>query len=78
MRAYVVVRSCPAKVTPSSKVIGDLAQFMVANKLSTAEETAAKAATLDFPSSVVSFFQGYVGYMPPLHLSPTFYTVSVS
>eukprot|EP00983_Pelagomonas_calceolata_P119367 1160599-Pelagomonas_calceolata.AAC.11 len=40
------------KVTPSSKVVGDLAQFMVQNDL---DETSlvAKAAELSFPSSVV-------------------------
>lgn len=51
------------KVTPSSKVVGDLAQFMVANKLSP-EDVEAKAAELDFPVSVVEFFQGYLGTPP--------------
>merc|ERR1712072_1343704 len=46
------------KVTPSSKVIGDLAQFMVANKLS-AKDVEAKASELDFPVSVIEFFQGF-------------------
>jgi len=51
------------KVTPSSKVVGDLAQFMVQNDL---DETSlvAKAAELSFPSSVVEFFQGYLGQPP--------------
>ena len=48
------------KVTPSSKVIGDFAQFMVANDL-TAAQVVEKAKTLDFPQSVVSFFQGSLG-----------------
>ncbi len=48
------------KVTPSSKVVGDLAQFMVQNDLS-AQDVEAKAETLSFPSSVVEFFQGYLG-----------------
>ncbi|KAG0226845.1 pyruvate carboxylase [Actinomortierella wolfii] len=48
------------KVTPSSKVVGDLAQFMVSNKL-TRQEVIDKAATLNFPTSVVEFFQGYLG-----------------
>ncbi|GAA6036934.1 hypothetical protein JCM8097_006362 [Rhodosporidiobolus ruineniae] len=48
------------KVTPSSKVVGDFAQFLVANKL-TKEEVLEKADTLDFPSSVIEFFQGYLG-----------------
>ncbi|KAI8869513.1 pyruvate carboxylase [Ramicandelaber brevisporus] len=48
------------KVTPSSKVIGDLAQFMVSQSLN-ADEVRAKARTLSFPTSVVEFFQGYLG-----------------
>eukprot|EP00241_Pyramimonas_parkeae_P000178 CAMPEP_0114243830 /NCGR_PEP_ID=MMETSP0058-20121206/11004_1 /TAXON_ID=36894 /ORGANISM="Pyramimonas parkeae, CCMP726" /LENGTH=1264 /DNA_ID=CAMNT_0001356707 /DNA_START=106 /DNA_END=3901 /DNA_ORIENTATION=- len=48
------------KVTPSSKVVGDLAQFMVANKL-TEETLNEQAATLSFPDSVIEFFQGYIG-----------------
>ncbi|GAA5925807.1 hypothetical protein JCM10213_008889 [Rhodosporidiobolus nylandii] len=48
------------KVTPSSKVVGDFAQFLVANKLTKAE-VLEKAGELDFPSSVVEFFQGYLG-----------------
>ncbi len=43
-------------MTPSSKVVGDLAQFMVANKLSE-QDVIDKAASLSFPSSVVEFFQ---------------------
>ncbi|MGE0787263.1 MAG: pyruvate carboxylase [Sandaracinaceae bacterium] len=48
------------KVTPSSKVVGDLAQFMVQNDL-TAEDVRKKAETLSFPSSVVEFFEGRLG-----------------
>ncbi|CEQ38936.1 SPOSA6832_00411, partial [Sporobolomyces salmonicolor] len=48
------------KVTPSSKVVGDFAQFLVANKLSK-QDVIDKADTLDFPTSVVEFFQGYLG-----------------
>ncbi|WFD30850.1 pyruvate carboxylase [Malassezia sp. CBS 17886] len=51
------------KVTPSSKVVGDLAQFMVANEL-TAADVEERAEELDFPVSVVEFFQGFLG-MPP-------------
>ncbi|RUS77143.1 hypothetical protein EGW08_015099 [Elysia chlorotica] len=51
------------KVTPSSKVVGDMAQFMVQNKL-TAELVHEKAAELSFPSSVVEYFQGYLGEPP--------------
>lgn len=48
------------KVTPTSKVVGDLAQFMVSNKLSY-DEVLAKAAELDFPESVLEFFEGFMG-----------------
>ena len=48
------------KVTPSSKVVGDLAQFMVSNDL-TAEDVRKNAKTLSFPTSVVEYFQGYLG-----------------
>ncbi|PSN56239.1 Pyruvate carboxylase [Blattella germanica] len=48
------------KVTPSSKVVGDLAQFMVQNKLS-ADDVLAKAEELSFPKSVIEFLQGYIG-----------------
>jgi len=48
------------KVTPSSKTVGDFAQFMVSNNLSK-QDVIDKASTLDFPSSVVEFFQGYLG-----------------
>eukprot|EP00761_Pharyngomonas_kirbyi_P011415 gb/GECH01011440.1/.p1 GENE.gb/GECH01011440.1/~~gb/GECH01011440.1/.p1 ORF type:complete len:1197 (+),score=375.79 gb/GECH01011440.1/:1-3591(+) len=49
------------KVTPSSKVVGDLAQFMVQNNLD--EKTLLeRAEELSFPSSVVEFFQGYIGH----------------
>ncbi|KAJ1727938.1 pyruvate carboxylase [Coemansia biformis] len=48
------------KVTPSSKVVGDMAQFMVSNHLS-GDAVVERAATLSFPKSVVEFFQGYLG-----------------
>ena len=48
------------KVTPTSKVVGDLAQFMVSNKLSF-EDVQARAAELDFPGSVLEFFEGMMG-----------------
>lgn len=52
----------PPKVTPSSKVVGDLAQFMVQNNLD--EETLLeKAEDLSFPSSVVEYFQGQLGQL---------------
>jgi len=60
------------KVTPSSKVCGDLAQFLVANKLSE-EEVVEKAEDLSFPSSVVEYFQGYLG-IPPFGFPEPFRT----
>ncbi|KAF2733750.1 pyruvate carboxylase [Polyplosphaeria fusca] len=48
------------KVTPTSKVVGDLAQFMVSNKLSY-DDVLSKADQLDFPSSVLEFFEGLMG-----------------
>ena len=48
------------KVTPSSKVVGDFAQWMTQNSLSKAQ-VLERADQLDFPSSVVEFFQGYLG-----------------
>jgi pyruvate carboxylase len=48
------------KVTPTSKVVGDLAQFMVSNNLSY-NEVLQKAEQLDFPSSVLEFFEGLMG-----------------
>lgn len=48
------------KVTPSSKVVGDLAAFMVQNDLS-AEDVEERADDLSFPTSVVEFMQGNIG-----------------
>ncbi|KAK0610282.1 Pyruvate carboxylase [Lasiodiplodia hormozganensis] len=48
------------KVTPTSKVVGDLAQFMVSNNLSY-DDVLNKAPHLDFPSSVLEFFEGLMG-----------------
>ncbi|WP_026676004.1 pyruvate carboxylase [Fictibacillus gelatini] len=48
------------KVTPSSKVVGDMALFMVQNQL-TEDDVYEKGETLDFPDSVIEFFQGYIG-----------------
>jgi len=47
-------------VTPSSKVVGDLAQFMVSNGLN-GKDVEERASSLSFPTSVVEFFQGYLG-----------------
>ncbi|KAM5470046.1 pyruvate carboxylase [Microsporum audouinii] len=48
------------KVTPTSKVVGDLAQFMVSNKLSP-DDVIARAGELDFPASVLEFLEGLMG-----------------
>jgi pyruvate carboxylase len=48
------------KVTPTSKVVGDLAQFMVSNSLNE-DDVRRKAKDLDFPSSVLEFFEGLMG-----------------
>jgi pyruvate carboxylase len=51
------------KVTPTSKVVGDMALFMVANNL-TAEEVIEGKRELAFPESVVEFFEGRLGQPP--------------
>ena len=48
------------KVTPSSKAVGDMAIFMVQNDL-TPENIYEKAAGMDFPDSIVSYFEGMMG-----------------
>lgn len=48
------------KVTPSSKVVGDMALFMVQNNLSEAD-VYEKGMEYNFPESVVTFFQGELG-----------------
>ncbi|MDG5789460.1 pyruvate carboxylase [Evansella sp. AB-P1] len=48
------------KVTPSSKVVGDMALFMVQNDL-TEEKIYEIGNQLDFPDSVIEMFQGYLG-----------------
>jgi pyruvate carboxylase len=48
------------KVTPSSKMVGDLAIFMVQNDL-TPENICTKGADLSYPDSVVSYFKGMMG-----------------
>ena len=51
------------KVTPSSKMVGDLAIFMVQNDL-TPENIVEKGEALTFPDSVVSYFKGMMGQPP--------------
>lgn len=48
------------KVTPSSKAVGDMAIFMVQNEL-TPENIYEKAKGMDFPDSIVSYFEGMMG-----------------
>ena len=48
------------KVTPSSKMVGDLAIFMVQHELS-ADTVVEKGKALTFPDSVVSYFKGMMG-----------------
>lgn len=48
------------KVTPSSKVVGDMAQYLVSNNL-TVQDVLEKGDTISFPQSVVSFFKGELG-----------------
>ena len=51
------------KVTPSSKVVGDMALMMVANDLTPAQ-VADPAREVAFPESVVSLFKGELGFPP--------------
>jgi pyruvate carboxylase len=51
------------KVTPSSKVVGDMAIFMVANNL-TDDDVMEPGRELAFPESVVEFFEGRLGQPP--------------
>ncbi|MGI5986318.1 MAG: biotin/lipoyl-containing protein, partial [Oscillospiraceae bacterium] len=48
------------KVTPSSKMVGDLAIFMVQNDL-TPENIVERGEALTFPDSVVDYFKGMMG-----------------
>ncbi len=65
-RAYAEVNQLfgdIVKVTPTSKVVGDMALYMVANDLAPAE-VLDPAREIAFPDSVVSLFRGELG-MPP-------------
>ncbi|MFD2628260.1 pyruvate carboxylase [Oceanobacillus kapialis] len=48
------------KVTPSSKVIGDMALFMVQNNL-TEKDIYERGESIDFPESVIEFAKGDIG-----------------
>lgn len=56
------------KVTPSSKMVGDLAIFMVQNGLDK-DNIVERAAQLNFPDSTISYFKGMMGQ--PLGGFPT-------
>lgn len=49
------------KVTPSSKVVGDLALFMMTNNL-TPEDLLRRGEELQFPDPVIGLFAGEIGY----------------
>ena len=55
------------KVTPTSKVVGDMALYMVSNQL-TPENITDPTHEIDFPESVVSLFKGELG--TPAHGFP--------
>ena len=48
------------KVTPSSKVVGDMALFMTSNGLSK-EDVLNNGTELSYPDSVINFFKGDLG-----------------
>ncbi|SOZ15872.1 putative Pyruvate carboxylase [Cupriavidus taiwanensis] len=65
-RAYAEVNQMfgdIVKVTPTSKVVGDLALMMVANDLSAAD-VCDPGKEIAFPESVVSLFRGELGFPP--------------
>lgn len=51
------------KVTPTSKVVGDMTLFMIANNL-TPEQILDSYREIAFPESVVEFFEGKLGQPP--------------
>lgn len=51
------------KVTPTSKVVGDLALYMVSNDL-TPTDVINPEREIDFPGSVISMMKGELGYPP--------------
>ncbi len=48
------------KVTPSSKMVGDMAMYMTSNNL-TAQDVLEKAESLSLPESIKAFFKGDLG-----------------
>ena len=51
------------KVTPTSKVVGDMTLFMIANNL-TPKQVLDPKREIAFPESVVEFFEGKLGQPP--------------
>ena len=51
------------KVTPTSKVVGDMAIFLVANDLST-QDVLDPARDIAYPDSVIALFKGDLGFPP--------------
>ncbi len=63
-RMYAVVNEMLGdivKVTPSSKVVGDMALYMLTHNL-TPETLLERGAEIQFPESVVGLFAGEIGY----------------
>lgn len=49
------------KVTPSSKVVGDMAMFLTTKGIKPSDVTGLKPGSVDFPQSVVGFLKGDLG-----------------
>ncbi|MEO5915627.1 MAG: pyruvate carboxylase [Luteolibacter sp.] len=49
------------KVTPSSKVVGDMCMFLVTRNIKAADVTKIKPGTVDFPESVIDMLAGGLG-----------------
>jgi pyruvate carboxylase len=65
-RMYAVVNDMLGdivKVTPSSKIVGDLALFMLTNNL-TPQEILDRGMEMTFPESVIGYFAGEIGQPP--------------
>jgi pyruvate carboxylase len=65
-RMYAVVNQMfgdIVKVTPSSKVVGDMALFMLTNDL-TPDKLRERGKDLTFPESVIGYFAGDIGQPP--------------
>src|SRR4029079_16636576 len=65
-RMYAVVNEMLGdivKVTPSSKVVGDFALFMLTNDL-TPQKLLERGKDLTFPESIIGYFAGDIGQPP--------------